>query len=181
MSINKKKVYIFTVLLSLMFILVCMQQLFKENVRKIALSNNNIRAFRELNVGDGKYQVLLPETWSIDERNKNIDGIEFEATINDNNKINGTISILDRIKEIDNIPDTIFKDVKSEDYNVYDEYGIKWHVLEYKMPNDDEYKNICYFRKYSRGKILIINFHFDESEYKPSIKVAFDKVAEGFK
>lgn len=181
MSINKKKIYIFTVLLSLMFILVCMKQLFKNDIRKIALLNNEIRAFKEVDLENGKYKIVLPEKWSVNERNKNIDGVEFEATVNDNNKIDGTISILDGVNDLNNIPDTIFKDVKNRKYKVYDDYGVNWHVLEYKMPYDNKYKNICYFREYSKGKILIISFHFDESQYKPSIKVAFDEVAKGFR
>lgn len=165
---NKKKIYITILLVFLMFLIVLMKGLFIEDIREVAISNNNIKEFDSYLLREGKYKFVLPEGWDMEESgNYNSDIV---AKFSNENSIYGSISIVEGniqeiCKSITNNEDNI-TEIK-EDY--------LWYIIN--ISNNDK-KNKYYLRDYSEGKVLIIKYSYTKE--KNSINVVFDYIAREF-
>ncbi|WP_459832712.1 hypothetical protein [Clostridium carnis] len=165
-----------------MFVIVCMASIFSDDIRKIAFSNNNINSFKEYKVGEENNEVLLPEIWSIESQENNIDGKSLKVKIKDNNSMKGEIIILDSKKDIEVLSDEVGNEGKNRTCYSINENNDNWKIIYYENnDNKTNYKNKCYLKKYSEGKILMITFKFKEADYKPSINVTLDEIAKTFR
>jgi hypothetical protein len=170
---NKKKIYIIVLLVFLMFLILCMKNLFINDIREVAISNNNIEKFNDHLLREGKYKISLPEGWEIDEKNSNYNS-DINISFNDKNNINGSISIIEG-----NIEEVI-KGIAIRDYSikVIDDYDYTWNII---CINDKKsINNKYYLRKYSEGKVLMIKYSYKVGKEKNSINVVFDTIAKSF-
>lgn len=165
---NKKKVYLITLLVFLIILIVCMKGLFVNDIRKVAISNNNIENFDVYLLREGKYKVSLPEGWEIDDNSNNDVNIDF----NDGNDIYGNISIANG--EIE----SICKDITSskDDIKIV-ENDNTWYIINKK---EDNTINKYYLRDYSEGKVLMIKYSYIKGREKNSINVVFDYISKSF-
>lgn len=177
---NKKQVYILSLLVSLMVILMFMQQFFSEDIKMVAMRNNGVKNFSQYRLDEGKYKVLLPGEWTIEESKENIDDKELEVKFN-SDKIEGSINILNNLNSIDEVDKEVFKDVKNKKYYVYNENEVLWNVIDYEAKESNNIRSKCYFREYSEGKVILINFKYDNSKYKPSMEVVFEEIVNNFR
>lgn len=178
---NKKQIYILSLLLSLMFILVCMQQFFSEDIKKVALRNNGVNKFSEYKLNEGEYKVLLPGEWIVEEGMENVDETELEIRFN-SDKIEGNITILNNLDSINKVDIRIFQNIHNKKYYEYKSNGVSWNVINYEVKeNSNNFRNKCYFREDSEGKVILINFKYDDSKSKPSIEVVFEEIVDNFR
>lgn len=169
---NKKKIYIITLLVILMFIIVCMKSLFMQDIKKVAISNNNIEKFDEYLLGEGEYKVSLPEGWEIDKR---IESFNSDININfsDKNNIKGNISIVKG--NIEDISNSITNN--KENIKIIEDNYI-WHIINVI---NNKTINKYYLRSYSEGKVLVIKYSYIKGKEKNSINVVFDSISMSFK
>lgn len=159
----------------------CMQKIFSEDIKKVALRNNGVSTFTEHKLNGGEYKVLIPSEWSIEETRASIDEKELEVKFN-SDKIEGNITILNNINSIDETHENMFKHVKNKKNYKYESNGVSWNVIDYEVKdNTNSFSNKCYFREYSEGKAILINFKYDNSKFKPSMEVVFEKIVDGFR
>ncbi|MBE6053444.1 MAG: hypothetical protein E7212_05935 [Clostridium sartagoforme] len=165
-----KKIYTITLLVILMFLITSMRNLFITDIKKVAISNNNIESFNKYILREGKYSLSLPEGWDID--SKSNDSSDIITTFNNNEDIYGSISIMNIDKE------SIYKNIKGDTKSIrVIEEDYKWiNIIEGNGKNISNY----YVRDYSEGKVLIIKFSYTEGKEKNSIKIVFDYIANSF-
>lgn len=154
-----------------MFSIFSMKNLFIRDIKKVAISNNNIEKFDNHILREGKYSFSLPEGWDIDSVNN--ESNDIIVTFNNKENIYGDISIVDG--DIDNICRNIQGDTDSI-RSIEDSY--KWIIITKK--NGKSISNY-YIRSYSEGKILIVKFSYKDHKEKNSIKVVLDYIAMSFR
>ncbi|GAA0086033.1 hypothetical protein UT300007_24720 [Clostridium sp. CTA-7] len=169
---NKKKIYIMALLLFLMFLILCMKNLFINDIRKVAISNNNIEKFNDHLLREGKYKVSLPEGWEIDEKNTSYNS-DINIIFNNKNNISGNISII--TGDVEDIAENIA--VNDAKIIVVDDYDYTWNIVSI---NKEKFINKYYIRKYSEGKVLIIKYFYKSGKEKNSINVVFDTISKSF-
>ena len=153
-----------------MFLIASMRNLFIGDIKKVAISNNNIEKFNKHELREGKYSFSLPEGWDIDSLNN--DSSDIIATFNNNEDIYGSISIMNI--DIDSIYNNIKGNTKS--IRIIEE-NYKWiNITESNGKNISNY----YIRDYSEGKVLIFKFSYTKAKEKNSIKVVFEYIANSF-
>lgn len=165
-----KKIYTITLMVVLMFSIASMRNLFIRDIKKIAISNNNIEKFNKHILREGKYSFSLPEGWDIDRTNN--DSKDIIVTFNNKGNIYGNISIIDRDL------DYIYKNIDGNiDSNKAIEEGYKWTII---TASNEKIISNYYIRNYSEGKVLIIKFSYKDGKEKNSIKIVFDRIAMSF-
>ncbi len=169
---NKKKIYIMALLLFLMFLILCMKNLFINDIRKVAISNNNIEKFNDHLLREGKYKVSLPEGWEIDEKNTSYNS-DINIIFNNKSNISGNISII--TGDVEDITENIA--VNDAKIIVVDDYDYTWNIVSI---NKERFINKYYIRKYSEGKVLIIKYFYKSEKEKNSINVVFDTISKSF-
>lgn len=178
---NKKQIYILSLLLSLMVVLVCMQKFFSEDIKKVALRNNGVNNFSEYTLNKGEYKVLLPGEWLVEERRENVDEKELEVKFN-SDKIEGNITILNNLNSINKVDTMKFQNVNNKKHYGYKSNGVSWSVIDYEVKeNSNTFRNKCYYREDSEGKVILINFKYDDSKSKPSMEVVFEEIVDNFR
>lgn len=174
---NKKRVYSLMLLLSLMFIIVCMGQLFKRDIREVAVLNN-INRFKEYSLMNGKYKISLPEDWVVETRV--MEEVNFLIKFTDNKSIEGNITIQNNIKDIRGVVNSVLENNINTKYNVYNEDGIEWYVIDcYK--EIDSYKKKYYYKQLYEEKALLVEFQINKDNYKSSIETVFDEIAKSIR
>lgn len=170
MSIFKisKKLYTITLMLIFMVIIILISSLFKDKIKNVALSNNNIDKFIEYNIGTDKISTIsIPIGWSISETSTNNDRFYL--------KING---LKDIVCEVEIINGSLEKNILNQE-----KYYSIGKVNDWNVFNINKYNNIekCYIKNYSEGKILILKFSYNKNKQKESIDIVFDFIANSIK
>jgi len=169
--VNKKIIYLMSLLSFLMLTILGMKNLFIEDIKEVAISNNNIEKFNYYLLGEGNYKILLPEDWVIKENHPNSNK-ELDVDFSDNKNIEGEVFILERdLEESINF-------VLNEDYGeIFRNSNEDWNIVEV---NRDNYINKYYIKQYSEGKVLVVKYSYQKGKIKNSMKVVFDKISNSF-
>nr|WP_286173072.1 hypothetical protein [Caproiciproducens sp. MSJ-32] len=154
-----------------MLVILGMSTLFVEDIKEVAISNNNIENFNYCLLREGSYKILLPENWIIEE-NQPYSDKELEADFSDNKNIEGSIIILER--DLEEVIDLVLNE---EEGKILRSSNEDWNVVEI---NKDNYINKYYIKQYSEGKVLIIKYSYKKGKIKNSMKVVFDKISNSF-
>lgn len=146
-----------------------MKNLFINDIREVAISNNNIESFDAYLLREGKYKVSLPEGWEIDDNSNGYINVNFT----DRNDIYGNIAIVDGEVE------SICNDIKTnkDDIRIVEDNST-WFIISKKENNTI---NKYYLRDYSEGKVLMIKYSYIKGKEKNSINVVFDSISKSFK
>lgn len=173
---NKKQMMVTGILLSLMMVMVFMQQFFDTNILKAALVNNNIQDVQEYSALDGNIVYKLPDNW----RCETVDSNEY---ITYNNKFSseemgilGYIQILNTKTTVDELIEIDKKIFNAEMVN-----NIK--TGEEKI-GDTKIKSLRYDEKLSTGKIYNTKAYYFSLENNIKLKIVFsasmDKYRESY-
>lgn len=177
---NKKQIYILSLLLSLMFVIACMGQIFSADIRKVAFRNNGVENFSEYLVNKGEYSILLPGEWLVEEE-RNIDDKGIDVKFN-SNKIQGNINILNNLDNISEVDTKLLEGAIDKKYYEYESNGVSWNVIDYRVRDkNNTFENKCYFKECSEGKVILINFKYVDKKNKPSMEVIFEEIINNFR
>jgi hypothetical protein len=149
-----------------------MKNLFIEDIRKVAISNNNIEKFNGYSLGEGKHKILLPEGWMIEE-NQISSSKELDAALTNQMNIEGSICILDG--DLEYTINQIINNNSNE--SVVKKLDNNWNIV---IVNSNNYINKYYLREYSEGKVLIIKYYYKEGKIKNSMNVVFEVICNSF-
>lgn len=168
---NKKIIYLLSLLLILMLTINGMKYLFIEDIKQVAISNN-VEGFNDYLLSLGRYKLTLPIGWNLKENPSNVEDIN--VLFGDGSNINGKIIIVNGKLE-DYVEE--YKDLSSEIEN-YEGYNYDWKIASKK-----EARNITkyYLTQYSEGKVLIVEYYYSKGNIKNSMKIVFDKISDSFK
>lgn len=168
---NKKIIYLLSLLLILMLTINGMKYLFIEDIKQVAISNN-VEGFNDYLLSLGRYKLTLPIGWNLKENPSNMEDIN--VLFGDGSNINGKIIITNGKLE-DYVEE--YKDLSSEIEN-YEGYNYDWKIASKK-----EARNITkyYLTQYSEGKVLIVEYYYSKGNIKNSMKIVFDKISDSFK
>lgn len=143
-----------------------MSNIFAEDIKKVALSNNYVNTFKKYLLRE-EYEISMPSEWEVKEKAVQEDK-EFEIEFETKN-IDGNLLILNG--EIEK--------VLSEISNLYGKEAMmsfeinRWN---YARRVEDNRREKYYFKSYSEGKILIVKYSYKESKLKDSIDIVFDEI-----
>lgn len=167
----KKYIYLVFILAILMTSIFFMSELFVKDIRKVALSNNNISTFNKYLLRE-EYEISMPSGWEVKEKAVE-DNKEFEIEFITKN-IDGSIFILNgEIEEAINYA-----------YNIYgreSEEGFEMNKWNYARRVEDNKREKYYFQEYSEGKVLIIKYSYENGRVKDSINIVFDEIINSIK
>lgn len=168
---NKKIIYLLSLLLILMLTINGMKYLFIEDIKQVAISNN-VEGFNDYLLGLGKYKLTLPIGWNLKENPSNVEDIN--VLFGNGSNINGKMIIVSG-----NLEDYIekYKDFSNE---IEDLKGSNYY---WKVASKEEVRNITkyYLTEYSEGKVLIVEYSYSKENIKNSMKIVFDKISDSFK
>ena len=166
MTMKKKYIYLIFLLAILMISISFMSNIFAEDIKKVALSNNYVNTFKKYLLRE-EYEISMPSEWEVKEKAVQEDK-EFEIEFETKN-IDGNLLILNG--EIEK--------VLSEISNLYGKEAMmsfeinRWN---YARRVEDNRREKYYFKSYSEGKILIVKYSYKESKLKDSIDIVFDEI-----
>lgn len=162
----KRYLYIFLLLISLSLVIVMCGNLFRENILRTAYTNNDILEFKEYKIDKGRYKVIVPEGWSIQEKLE--EGKDFSTIlISDSKSINIEIQIYKEKSNFNKEVEFSKCEILSKEIN-----GNEWKVLIYDSKDEER---VFYYKE--DGKALItMNVAYNQENYKDSIKTIFDKI-----
>ena len=168
---NKKIVYLLSLLLILMLTINGMKYIFIEDIKQVAISNN-VEGFNDYLLSLGKYKLTLPIGWNLKENPSDVEDIN--VLFGDGSNINGKIIIVNGELEdyVERYKDLSSKIVTFKGYN-----------YDWKIVSKNEERNITkyYLTQYSEGKVLIVEYYYSKGSIKNSMKIVFDKISDSFK
>lgn len=168
---NKKIVYLLSLLLILMLTINGMKYIFIEDIKQVAISNN-VEGFNDYLLSLGKYKLTLPIGWNLKENPSDVEDIN--VLFGDGSNINGKIIIVNG--ELEDYVEK-YKDLSSEIVT------LKGYNYDWKIASKKEARNITkyYLTQYSEGKVLIVEYYYIKGSIKNSMKIVFDKISDSFK
>ena len=168
---NKKIVYLLSLLLILMLTINGMKYIFIEDIKQVAISNN-VEGFNDYLLSLGKYKLTLPIGWNLKENPSDVEDIN--VLFGDGSNINGKIIIVNG--ELEDYVER-YKDLSSK-IVIFEGYNYDW-----KIASKNEARNITkyYLTQYSEGKVLIVEYYYSKGSIKNSMKIVFDKISDSFK
>lgn len=168
---NKKVIYIISLLLILMLTINGMRYLFIEDIKQVAISNN-VEGFNDHLLSLGNHKIRLPIGWELNDNTSDIGdtNVLFGNGIN----INGKISIVNG--ELEDYVER-YEDLSSE---IVDLEGSNYY---WRIADKNEETNIIkyYLTQYSEGKVLIVEYSYNKGKIKNSMKIVFDEISDSFK
>lgn len=168
---NKKIIYLLSLLLILMLTINGMKYLFIEDIKQVAISNN-IEGFKDYFLSLGKYKLTLPIGWNLKESPSNIEDVN--VLFGDGSNIKGKMIIVDG--ELGDYVEK-YEDLSSKVVN-YEGYNYDWKIASKK---EERKITKCYLTQYSEGKVLIVEYYYSKGNIKNSMKIVFDKISDSFK
>lgn len=168
---NKKIIYLLSLLLILILTINGMKYLFIEDIKQVAISNN-VEGFNDYLLSLEKYKLTLPIGWNLKENPSDVEDIN--VVFGDGSNINGKIIIVngeleDYVKKYEDSSNKVV---------IFKGYNYDWKIVSKK-----EKRNIenYYLTQYSEGKVLIVKYCYIKGSIKNSMKIVFDKISDSFK
>ncbi len=178
---NKKQVFITSVLVSLMLMLSVTQIFFSEKFDNLVLKYNDIKGFEKYSFSENNYMILLPEEWEV---TKNKDQYLDMFCFSNNNSLTGSLYVLNKHGDIHKF---IYKDSENQtlSYNnlniiSYSDKNNKVYLSTYstEIRGGNSYINRCYYIEMENGKIIKVLFNVKDKCYKEDIEKVCDRIIE---
>ena len=176
---NKKQFGITLILVLLMIILVTGENMFTGNIKKVALTNNNIEGLSTYTALDGLLTYKLPDSWDVEEKK-----YPGNYIIYDNSFISDTMGLWGYV-QILNSNDDLEKMIEKEkevDYLVSDESLndelVKKVVFKEKNQKGITYFNTVYYKKLGENKIIKVLFSASESKQKEDYSIIYKAIID---
>ena len=183
---NKKQFGITLILVLLMIILVTGENMFTGNIKKVALTNNNIEGLSTYTSLDGLLTYKLPDSWDVEEKKYPGNYIIYDNSfISDTMGLWGYVQILnsndDLEKMVEKEKELISKNDIS-DYLVSDESLndelVKKVVFKEKNQKGITYVNTVYYKKLGENKIIKVLFSASESKQKEDYSIIYKAIID---
>lgn len=183
---NKKQFGITLILVLLMIILVTGENMFTGNIKKVALTNNNIEGLSTYTALDGLLTYKLPDSWDVEEKKYPGNYIIYDNSfISDTMGLWGYVQILnsndDLEKMVEKEKELISKNDIS-DYLVSDESLndelVKKVVFKEKNQKGVTYVNTVYYKKLGENKIIKVLFSASESKQKEDYSIIYKAIID---
>ncbi|MDM0578238.1 hypothetical protein QTH63_10755 [Clostridium perfringens] len=183
---NKKQFGITLILVLLMIILVTGENMFTGNIKKVALTNNNIEGLSTYTTLDGLLTYKLPDSWDVEEKKYPGNYIIYDNSfISDTMGLWGYVQILNSNDDLEKILEKE-KEVISKndisDYLVSDESLndelVKKVVFKEKNDKGITYVNTVYYKKLGENKIIKVLFSASESKQKEDYSIIYKAIID---
>ena len=184
--LNKKQFGITLILVLLMIILVTGENMFTGNIKKVALTNNNIEGLSTYTALDRLLTYKLPDSWDVEEKKYPGNYIIYDNSfISDTMGLWGYVQILnsndDLEKMVEKEKELISKNDIS-DYLVSDESLndelVKKVVFKEKNQKGVTYVNTVYYKKLGENKIIKVLFSASESKQKEDYSIIYKAIID---
>ena len=188
MNEHKQRVTIAVVLICLCTVLFFSGMLFKNQLRTVALINNNISSLKKYEAKE-KYTYSLPENWSTEE--ENFPGnviLHHNSFKNDKVDMNGYIQIINSKGSIQDLIGQDKENLNSKDISAYSAKDIKLNgknakkigYIE-KLKNGKYYTKRVYYIELSEGIIFKGCFNINSDNYNESLDSVYETIMESGK
>jgi len=185
---NKRQLIVTSILLSLMLLLAITQVLFKDNFEQVIFMNQGISEFKEYKFDEGKYIILLPNEWIVDEKESEGQFISSKLNFKDkNNKINGLVEVINTKEDLNVFAEKDLNNQYLEYYNSdiapFKNLNNSGVVVQYEttIKNGYDFKNECYYLNLEKGKTIKILFNLNEKSYKENMKIILNAIISSIK
>lgn len=185
---NKKQMFVTGILVSLMGVMVFMQQFFDTNIQKVALVNNNIQDMLEFSALDGKIVYKLPDNWNCE-----ISDPENYIVYNNNFSseemgVVGYVQVVNTKTSVDELIDIdkeIFNAEKVNNIKVVDEkigsVNVKKLKYEESIGSGRIYNSSTYYFPIDENLKLKIVFSASMDKYRENYERVYKLILESFK
>ncbi|MGL5243953.1 MAG: hypothetical protein ACRC7R_02075 [Sarcina sp.] len=185
---NKRQLGVTLILVFLMMVMLTGEKVFNNNIKKVALTNNNIGDLNRYMALEGTISYSLPDTWDVEEKKYPGNYIVYDNNfVSEEMGILGYVQVLNTNKDITTLV-TEDKE-KLKDKNIY-KYelgedkinGNNINKVSYTEKSDKgkTYLNIIYYKKISNEKILKVLFSSSEEKYKENYSTIYEVILDSF-
>lgn len=184
--LNKKQFGITLILVLLMIILVTGENMFTGNIKKVALTNNNIEGLSTYTALDGLLTYKLPDSWDVEEKKYPGNYIIYDNSfISDTMGLWGYVQILNSNDDLDKMVEKekeLISKNDISDYLVSDESLndelVKKVVFKEKNQKGITYVNTVYYKKLGENKIIKVLFSASESKQKEDYSIIYKAIID---
>lgn len=183
---NKKQLGVTLVLILLMIILFSGENIFNNNINRVALINKNIEGLNTYTTLDGVVTYKLPDSWDVEEKKYPGNYIIYDNNFTSEdmgiwgyvqllNSEDGIERVIEKDKEklkLDNISDYNVKDEK------FEEELVKKITFKEKNENGALYMNTIYYKKVGESKIVKVLFNASEKDKKNDYSVIYKAIID---
>ena len=185
---NKKQTFVTVVLVSLMGVMVFMQQFLDTNMSSVALANNNIEDMLDYNILDGNIVYKLPDNWTTEITSTDDYIVYNNNFVSTEMGIVGSIKVLNTETSVDKLIEIDKKTFDAEKVNniklISERVGdVSVKKLKYEERTDvgrDYATNVYYFPLGDSLK-LKISFSAGLDRYKENYETVYKLILESFK
>lgn len=149
-----------------MIILVTGENIFTSNIKKVALTNNNIDELITYKALDGFLSYKLPDSWDVEEKK-----YPGNYIIYDNNFISDSMGLWGYVQII-NSEGTLEEFIEKEEKNIEEDEILNYEILDEKI-EDNLVKKVTYKEKNDRGAIYFNTIYYKELDDNKIVKVLF--------
>jgi hypothetical protein len=171
-----------------MLVLAITQRFFKQEFEQVVLINQGINDFKQYEFEEGKYNISLPNEWSVEEKKNEGQYVSYELNFKDkDNKINGFMTVINTKAELGVFAEADLNNQHLEYYNSqimpFKNSNNAGVLVKYdtSIKNGYNFRNECYYLNLEEGKTVKILFNIKESSYKENMKSIFNTIISSIK
>ena len=175
---NKKQFGITLILVLLMIILVTGENMFTGNIKKVALTNNNIEGLSTYTALDGLLTYKLPDSWDVEEKKYPGNYIIYDNSfISDTMGLWGYVQILNSNDDLEKMVEKEKELISKNDISDY-LVLVKKVVFKEKNQKGVTYVNTVYYKKLGENKIIKVLFSASESKQKEDYSIIYKAIID---
>ena len=186
---NKKQLSITLTLIFLMTVLFTGKDIFKENIERALLTNNNIGELSSYSALEGVINYTLPDTWDAQEQQYPGNYIIYNNNfVSDDMSIIGYIQIINYSKDLEELIDKDkekinFYESKFYTKEIEDIDGEKVYKVVYKEKGDENrvYLNMLYYKRLDDNRVLKVLFSSLEEKFEEDNDMIYNIIIKSFK
>ena len=186
---NRKQLGITLVLIGLMAVMISGGEIFKDNLKEVALMETDMNIMKEVSNDQPKITFSIPENWTVSTKPYISHDLRYyaeytsrESTINGYAKVFiSEEDVLDMIKRDKKLVEDVYrlKDYKREVIEIADKPA---HLISYMFYNEKQEGFVAKEYYMEEGENIIkMCFYINENSYKDNILIAFQTILESFK
>lgn len=185
---NKKQTFVTVVLISLMGLMVFMQQFLDTNMSSVALANNNIEDMLDYGFLDGNGVYQLPDNWTTEIEEPDDYIVYNNNFVSSEMGVIGSIKVLNTKTSVDELIEIDKKTFDAEKVNNIKlvterigEVNVKKLKYEEKTKVGRYYMTNVYYFPLDDNLKLKISFSAGLDKYKENYEVVYKLILESFK
>ena len=185
---NKKQLSITLILVFFMTVLFTGQNIFKDNIERASLANNNIGELSSYSALEGVINYNLPDTWDAQEQQYPGNYIIYNNNfVSDDMSIIGYIQIINYSKDIEELIDKDKEKINFDESRFYtkeieDIEGEEVYKVVYKEEGDEDrvYLNMLYYKRLDENRVLKVLFSSLEEKFEKNNDTIYNIIIKSF-